>query len=284
MIGIFDSGAGGLSVWKQLIAVAPEEQYYYISDNAFCPYGPRPKEEIARRAVTISHYLVSQGAEIIVVACNTATAAAIDLLRESFGIPFVGMEPAVKPAAIETGSGVIGVLATKGTFSGRLYALTSEKFARSRDIKVIETVGEGLVELVEEGRTRTPEAEALVRRYVEPIVAAGADHIVLGCTHYPFLSETIARIAGPSLKIVDPAPAVAARAVDVLAETRAGRKISNTNVTKIDSGSVIATTGCNLDILRSIAESVIADLEAEGRLKHEAAELFRREKYINLNI
>lgn len=284
MIGIFDSGAGGLSVWKQLIAVAPEERYYYISDNAFCPYGPRPKEEIARRAVTISQYLVSQGAEIIVVACNTATAAAIDILRKSFDIPFVGMEPAVKPAAIETGSGVIGVLATKGTFSGRLYALTSEKFAKSRDIKVIETVGDGLVELVEEGRTHTPEAEALVRRYVEPVVAAGADHIVLGCTHYPFLSDLIARVAGPSLKIVDPAPAVAARAVDVLASTRASRIKSNTNVTKIDGGNVIATTGCNLHILRSIAESVIAGLEAGGMLKHEAAELFRREKYINLNI
>lgn len=284
MTGVFDSGAGGLSVWKELVSAAPEEQYFYISDNANCPYGPKSKEFIVGRAQAISDYLISEGAEIIVVACNTATAAAIDSLRSRYDIPFVGMEPAVKPAAIETKSGVIGVLATKGTFNGRLYIDTSEKFARSRDIRIIETVGEGLVELVEEGKTETPEAEALVRKYVEPMVSAGADHIVLGCTHYPFLSGLIEKIAGDSVKILNPAPAVAAHAIKVLQDKRAKTEKSNRNVTISDSADIIATTGTNIGVLESIAESVTAGLRGSGLLKSVGVESNRRKKYLTLSI
>lgn len=284
MTGVFDSGAGGLSVWKELVSAAPEEQYFYISDNANCPYGPKSKEFIVGRAQAISDYLISEGAEIIVVACNTATAAAIDSLRSRYDIPFVGMEPAVKPAAIETKSGVIGVLATKGTFNGRLYIDTSEKFARSRDIRIIETVGEGLVELVEEGKTETPEAEALVRKYVEPMVSAGADHIVLGCTHYPFLSGLIEKIAGESVKILNPAPAVAAHAIKVLQDKRAKTEKSNRNVTISDSADIIATTGTNIGVLESIAESVTAGLRGSGLLKSVGVESNRRKKYLTLSI
>lgn len=284
MIGIFDSGAGGLSVWKELLAVAPGERYFYISDNANCPYGPKSKEFVLGRATAISDYLISQGAEIIVVACNTATAAAIDSLRSRYDIPFVGMEPAVKPAAIETKSGVIGVLATRGTFNGRLYINTSEKFARSRDVKIIETVGDGLVELVEEGRTDTPEAEALVRKYIEPMVEAGADHIVLGCTHYPFLSGLIEKIAGESVKILNPAPAVAAHAIKVLQDKRAKTEKSNRNVTISDSADIIATTGTNIGVLESIAESVTAGLRGSGLLKSVGVESNRRKKYLTLSI
>ncbi len=284
MTGVFDSGAGGLSVWKELVAAAPEEQYFYISDSANCPYGPKPADFVIGRAEAISEYLISRGAEIIVVACNTATAAAIDVLRKRYDIPFVGMEPAVKPAAIETKSGVIGVLATKGTFNGRLYINTSEKFARSRDVRIIETVGDGLVELVEEGKTDTPEAEALVRRYVEPMVSAGADHIVLGCTHYPFLSGLISKVAGDGVKIVNPAPAVAAHAIEVLNRQRENPLKSNINVTNPGVRNTIATTGGNIGVLKSIADSVTDALQASRSTKSQADNSISRKKYITLSI
>ena len=136
MIGVFDSGSGGLSVWGELILLKPEERYLYISDAAFCPYGPKDPSEIIARSISNSNFLIKNGADIIVIACNTATAAAVETLRKKFKIPFVGMEPAVKPAAINTKTGVIGVLATKGTFKGNLYLNTSQRYAH--DIKVIE--------------------------------------------------------------------------------------------------------------------------------------------------
>ena len=149
MIGIFDSGVGGLSVWRELYKVLPKEKYLYFSDAGYCPYGPKSREEIIARVRVIADFLIENGAEIIVVACNTATAAAIEFLRGNYGIPFVGMEPAVKPAAINTRTGAIGVLATRGTFKGELYLRTLHKFASNA--KVLEQVGEGLVELVENG-------------------------------------------------------------------------------------------------------------------------------------
>ncbi|MCR5744852.1 MAG: aspartate/glutamate racemase family protein, partial [Bacteroidales bacterium] len=171
------------------------------------------------RAMAVSRFLQSQGTELIVVACNTATAAAITTLRESFPMPFVGMEPALKPAALRSQSGVVGVLATAGTFKGRLYLNTLARF--SGRVKVIEQVGTGLVELVERGEVAGPAAESLVGRYVRPMLEAGADHIVLGCTHYPFLTETIEQIVDGRAVIVNPAPAVARQAQRVLTELRA---------------------------------------------------------------
>lgn len=218
MIGVYDSGVGGLSVWKELRAVMPAEVFCYVSDGAYCPYGPKDPAFVIERATAVSKFLIAQGAELIVVACNTATAAAISTLREQFEIPFVGMEPALKPAALHSKSGVVGVLATAGTFKGRLYLNTLARF--SGTVKVIERVGTGLVELVESGQFEGPEAEALVRRYVEPMLEAGADHIVLGCTHYPFLTDTIACIVDGRAAIVNPAPAVAQQVRRVLAGLR----------------------------------------------------------------
>ena len=218
MIGVYDSGVGGLSVWKELRALMPAESYCYVSDGAYCPYGPKSPSFVVNRAMAVSRFLATQGAEIIVVACNTATAAAITTLRTSFTIPFVGMEPALKPAALHSKSGVVGVLATAGTFKGRLYLETLARF--SGKVRVIEQVGTGLVELVEAGILTGPEAEEKVSRYVEPMTAAGADHIVLGCTHYPFLSETIEKIVGDRAVLVNPAPAVARQARRVLAQLR----------------------------------------------------------------
>ncbi|HOG42265.1 MAG TPA: glutamate racemase [Bacteroidales bacterium] len=218
MIGIFDSGVGGLSVWREIFRLMPGESYLYISDGAFCPYGPKDPEFIRERSAKISAYLIGKGAEIIVVACNTATAAAISSLRENFALPFVGMEPAIKPAALHSKSGVVGVLATAGTFRGRLYLDTLARFAG--DVRVVEQVGEGLVEAIERGVFDSPAIYNLLHHHIDGMVAAGADHIVLGCTHYPFVEEAIAKIAGPEVVIVNPAPAVAAQTMKVLSQIR----------------------------------------------------------------
>ena len=208
-IGIFDSGVGGLSVWKEIVKLLPTCSTIYVSDNGYCPYGPRPVEEVIERTKIISQFLVDKGCDLIVVACNTATAAAIDTLRATYHIPFVGMEPALKPAALHSHTGVVGVLATKGTFGGRLYKETSQRFASH--VQVIERVGEGLVELVEQGLIDAPQTIALLHQYIDPMIEAGADHLVLGCTHYPFLIPAIERITQGRMVIIDPAPAVAQR-------------------------------------------------------------------------
>ncbi len=221
MIGVYDSGVGGLSVLRELLREMPGEDYDYFSDGAYCPYGPKPPQEIVLRARTITEEFIRRGAEMIVVACNTATAAAISELRARYILPFIGMEPAIKPAALHSASGVVGVLATAGTFKGRLYLDTLARFAS--DVKVIEQVGTGLVEAVERGDFDSPQVEALLRRYITPMVEAGADHIVLGCTHYPFLEEAIRRIAGEGITIVNPAPAVARHARKILSTLRPPR-------------------------------------------------------------
>lgn len=215
-IGIFDSGAGGLSVFREIRKVLPAEEYIYYSDSANCPYGEKPVEFIIDRCRQITEFLISEGAEIIVVACNTATAAAIRTLREEYSIKFIGMEPAIKPAAQLTKTGVVGVLATAGTLKSEKYLRHKEKYAS--DIRIVEHVGEGFVELVEAGITSGPQAEATVLHSLEPLLAAGADTIVLGCTHYPFLSDVILKLAGPGIRLIDPAPAIARHLVEVMDE------------------------------------------------------------------
>jgi len=219
MIGIFDSGVGGLSVFREIRKILPEEKYIYFSDNAHCPYGEKSREYIIDRARKITDFLIGKGADIIVVACNTATAAAIKTLREEYPICFIGMEPAIKPAAASTRTGIIGVLATAGTLKADKYQDTKGRHAE--DVQVVEHIGQGFVELVESGQTDGPEAEAVVTDSLEPLLDAGADTIVLGCTHYPFLTETIAKVAaslvpGRQVNIIDPAPAVARHLYEVM--------------------------------------------------------------------
>lgn len=225
MIGIFDSGAGGLSVFREMVKLLPEERYVYFSDNAHCPYGEKSQEYIIDRARSITDFLIGKGADIVVVACNTATAAAISTLRSEYNIPFIGMEPAVKPAALSTKSGVVGVLATAGTLKASKYLDTRDKY--SDGIKVIEHVGQGFVELVESGDLDSPHAEEVVRASVEPLTIAGADIIVLGCTHYPFLRQTISKVAGPDVNVIDPAPAAARHLMHVMEERKLFRKDSS---------------------------------------------------------
>ena len=214
VIGVFDSGSGGLSVLREIRKILPLERYIYYSDNAHCPYGEKTPEYIIDRSMSISRELISMGAQVIVVACNTATAAAIATLRSSFDIPFVGMEPAVKPAALCTRSGVVGVLATAGTLRAPKYLNIRGNY-ESR-VRIEERVGKGFVELVENMDLESPHAEDLVRRSLCPLLDEGADTIVLGCTHYPFLLPLMQRIAPEGITFIDPAPAVARRLQDVL--------------------------------------------------------------------
>ena len=222
MVGIFDSGSGGLSVFRELRKLLPEESFVYYSDNAHCPYGEKGRDYIISRARWITDFLLDKGADIIVVACNTATAAAISSLRNEYpDIPFIGMEPAIKPAVKRTSTGVVGVLATAGTLKADKYLNTREKWAEN--VKIAEHIGQGFVELVENGNTSGPEAEAIVKDSLQPILDEGADVIVLGCTHYPFLTGTISKVAAElypdrELKIIDPAPAVARHALKVMEE------------------------------------------------------------------
>ncbi len=219
MIGIFDSGIGGLSVFREIRKVLPDEKYIYYSDNAHCPYGEKSREYIISRAMAITDMLLNEGADIIVVACNTATAAAVTALRSEFPNMFIGMEPAIKPAALSTKTGVIGVLATAGTLKAAKYLNTKGKYAEG--IKITEHIGQGFVELVETGNTSGKEAEDIIRTSLKPLLDEGADRIVLGCTHYPFLMDTIKKVASElyperDIEIIDPAPAVAKHTLEVM--------------------------------------------------------------------
>lgn len=220
MIGLFDSGVGGLSVLREVRRILPGADLLYLADRARAPYGRRPPAEVRRFSGEITDHLLDQGAGLVVVACHTASAAALHHLRATHpGVRFVGMEPAVKPAAGLTGSRVVGVLATAATFQGELFASVVDRHAAG--VRVVTRACDGWVELVERGLVEGPEVEAAVRRHLEPVLAAGADTLVLGCTHYPFLAGEIGRVAGPDVVIVDPAPAVArqvARLAGPLAE------------------------------------------------------------------
>ena len=217
-IGVFDSGMGGLSVWKEIKSSLANESLIFFGDGLRCPYGSRPESEVLQFTIEGVERLLAEGCKLIVIACNTATDVAIDYLREHYPqIPFVGLEPAVKPAALSTKTGIVAVLATQRSLEGSLFIKTSSKYATQA--KIIKSVGEGFVEIVEHGRENSAEAEERVRQVVEPLIAAGVDKIVLGCTHYPFLRETIERvIAGRQVDIIDSGEAVERRVEYLLDE------------------------------------------------------------------
>lgn len=218
-VGVFDSGVGGLSVLHALRAQLPQAQVLYLGDNAHMPYGPRPLDEIRAFSEAISRFLAGQGADVIVVACNTASAAALKHLRATFpDIPFVGMEPAVKPAAAHTQTGVVGVLATPATFQGELFNSVVERFASG--VRVVPQVCPGLVQQIEQGALDAPETEGMLRGWLEPLLAQNIDVLVLGCTHYPFVIPLLEKICGPNVRVLDPAPAVARQVSRVVGEQR----------------------------------------------------------------
>jgi glutamate racemase len=213
-VGVFDSGVGGLSVLRDLRRLMPAEDLIYYADSAHCPYGGQPNAAIQARAVAITEELLAAGCKMIVVACNTATIAAVEHLRANYPVPFVGMEPAVKPACAMTKTGVVGVLATGAALGG-------EKFHRllaqhAAGVRVITQPCPGLVECVEAGDLKGAFVDELVKRYVEPLARARADVIVLGCTHYPFLRDAIQGVAGAQVQLIDTGEAVARQARRVL--------------------------------------------------------------------
>jgi len=206
-IGVFDSGVGGLSVLADIRALLPHEHFLYVADSGFAPYGDKPPTYIAGRSVAITRFLIAQGAKAIVVACNTATSAAVGTLRGQFTVPIVAMEPAVKPAVATSKSGVIGVLATTRTLASENLAQLKERFGAEADILL--QACPGLVERVEACDLKGGATRQLLEGFVKPLIQRGADTLVLGCTHYPFLIPLLQDIAGPAVTIIDPGPAVA---------------------------------------------------------------------------
>ena len=210
-IGVFDSGVGGLSVLREIRRELPQENIIYYGDQANVPYGSKSLAVVRQLSEAVTRSLLDMGVKLIVVACNTASAAALHYLRQTFPeIPFVGMEPAVKPAAEHTHSGKVGVLATPATFQGELYASVVERFAQG--VTLFQHTCPGLVGQIEAGRLHTPRTRQILEEALQPMLAAGIDTVVLGCTHYPFVIPLIQEIVGASVRVIDPAPAVAKQA------------------------------------------------------------------------
>lgn len=213
-IGIFDSGIGGTSIWKEISSLLPNENTIYLADSAHAPYGEKTPIEIIEFSKRNTEYLLQQNCKLIVVACNTATTNAIKTLRKKYAVPFIGIEPAIKPAALQTKTNSIGILATKGTLSSALFSDTASTFAS--DVEVVEQVGKGLVQLIESGKMYSDEMSALLKQYLNPMLKKRIDHLVLGCTHYPYLIPQIRQILGQQVTIIDSGRAVAKQTKSIL--------------------------------------------------------------------
>jgi glutamate racemase len=213
-IGIFDSGVGGTSIWKEIHSLLPNENTIYLADSKNAPYGPKGKDAIIELSIKNTEYLISKGCKLIVVACNTATTNAIDYLRANYTIPFIGIEPAIKPAALKTKTNAIGILATKGTLSSALFSKTSNLFASH--VTVVEQDGEGIVELIENGKLHSDEMRMLLELYLKPMIDKRIDYLVLGCTHYPYLIPILIDLLPNNVKIIDSGEAVARQTKAVL--------------------------------------------------------------------
>lgn len=213
-IGIFDSGIGGTSIWKEIHQLLPNEDTIYLSDSINAPYGQKTKQEILNLSIKNVEYLINRNCKLIVVACNTATTNAIKYLRSHYNIPFIGIEPAIKPAALHTTSKKVGILATKGTLNSELFEKTSSSI--NQDIHIIEQIGEGLVELIENDEIHSQEMHKLLSKYLTPMIKENIDCLVLGCTHYPYLIPVIKKILGNSVRIIDSGEAVARQTKKIL--------------------------------------------------------------------
>ncbi|WP_373057908.1 glutamate racemase [Zunongwangia sp. H14] len=217
-IGIFDSGVGGTSIWKEIHLLLPHEKTIYLADSINAPYGEKPVEVIKQLSFKNTDKLLSLGCKLIVVACNTATTNAIQDLRAFYNVPFIGIEPAIKPAALRSRSKTIGILATKGTLSSALFSKTSELY--THNMEVIEVEGNGLVELIESGRKDSVETEELLRRLLKPMLIKKIDCLVLGCSHYPYLIPTLKKILPQEVQIIDSGEAVARQTKAILEKNK----------------------------------------------------------------
>jgi glutamate racemase len=254
-IGAFDSGVGGFSVLRSIRAQLVAEDIIYLADQANVPYGPRGLVEVRRLSEGVVRFLMGQGAKLIVIPCHTASAAALHSLRGQYpGFPFVGMEPAVKPAVEQSKSGVVGVLATPTTFEGELYASVVERFGQGT--MLLQSTCPGLVAEIEAGRANGPEAKRILQQALEPMIAQGLDTIVLGCTHYPFSFDSIREIVGDSVRLIDPAPAIARRIESVLTEIGAKNP-------GVQGKTRYLTSGDPLTMKTRIAELLAENVEVE---------------------
>lgn len=213
-IGIFDSGVGGTSIWKEINTLLPFENTIYLSDSKNAPYGQKSKEDIINLSIKNTELLLNQNCKLIVVACNTATTNAIKVLRSKYNIPFIGIEPAIKPASLKTKTNKIGILATKGTLNSELFEKTSNTI--NQNIVIKEVVGKGLVELIESGKLNSLETKRLLELYIKPLIKDNVDALVLGCTHYPYLIPNIREIVGNKMQIIDSGEAVARQTKSIL--------------------------------------------------------------------
>lgn len=240
-IGIFDSGIGGTSIWREIHHLLPNEKTIYLADSKNAPYGQKSKDEIIALSIKNTEFLLDMDCKLIVVACNTATTNAIQELRAKYTVPFIGIEPAIKPAAIHSKTQTIGILATQGTLNSELFNKTAEKF---HDTKIIEQVGHGLVQLIESGKIDSPEMTQLLHAYLTPMIEANIDYLVLGCSHYPYLIPQIKKILPPHIQIIDSGEAVAKQIQNVLKE-----KVGFSSAEKSDP---IFYTNSNPEVLSEI--------------------------------
>lgn len=242
-IGIFDSGIGGTSIWREIHQLLPKEKTIYLADSKNAPYGQKSKQEIIALSMKNTDFLLKMKCKLIVVACNTATTNAIQELREKYDVPFIGIEPAIKPAANNSKTQTVGILATKGTLNSELFNKTTEMF---QDTKIIEQVGYGLVQLIENGQINSPEMTQLLQSYLKPMIEANIDYLVLGCSHYPYLIPQIKKIVPAHIQIIDSGEAVAKQTQKILND-----KVGFSSATK---NTPVFYTNTNPKVLSEILE------------------------------
>jgi glutamate racemase len=251
-IGIFDSGIGGTSIWKAIHELLPNEKTIYLADSKNAPYGLKSKAEIIDLSKKNTEFLLSMNCKLIVVACNTATTNAIQELRAKYPVPFIGIEPAIKPAATHSRTQIIGILATKGTLNSELFHKTAEKF---HDIKIKEQIGHGLVELIENGKINSPEMTELLQTYLTPMIESNVDYLVLGCSHYPYLIPQIKKIIPEHIHIIDSGEAVARQTQNILKE--------KVGFSKIEHNIPVFYTNTNAKVLSEILENKYEIIEKD---------------------
>ncbi|MCA6423549.1 MAG: glutamate racemase [Flavobacterium sp.] len=244
-IGLFDSGIGGTSIWREIHELLPNENTIYLADSKNAPYGQRSKEEIVGLSMKNTEFLLEQNCKIIVVACNTATTNAIKELRAKYSVPFIGIEPAIKPAATLSKTQTIGILATAGTLNSELFHQTAQQFQNTR---IIEQIGHGLVPIIENGEMKSPEMNKLLKKYLQPMIEANIDYLVLGCSHYPYLIPQIKKILPESIKIIDSGEAVARQTKNILEE-----RIGFNN--QLEKSTQVFYTNSNPQVLNSILKN-----------------------------
>lgn len=246
-IGIFDSGVGGTSIWKEIRQLLPYENTIYLADSKYAPYGNKSPEEILKLSIKNVELLIQNNCKLIVVACNTATTNAIKTIRRSYDIPIIGIEPAIKPAALQTKTNAIGILATRGTLASELFHKTTDLY--TDNIQVIEQIGEGIVSLIEEGKSESLAMRLLLKEYIQPMLDANIDYLVLGCTHYPYLIPLLSDLLPSHIKIIDSGAAVAKQTEIVLKS----HNLLNTETSSLGTSTFYTNT--STEVLSSLLNS-----------------------------